>query len=829
MNKEDQNISGSNKKENKNNDNPNNENDLQEINLQIQFDYNKIKEFNTKSVDLIFDDKIETAMEILKKIEIFLEGNAIESKMNLDKKMLIIILHNLACCQQKLKDYESCISYLDAVIYHFDSSLEPKHKIKINENYFLESIHQDQSDYPLLGDFILELRFSAKFHLQMSAVLSQASKHYDSLKHAKLAALMCEDNLVKTLFLYKQMIEKKDKFKNDKIKNKKDDEYSLFEDKIKQSYQIIYELYQRVLNIRSKNKLNKSNTETSFKPNNNLDSANKASNSKFSSFFNEATNIKFNSYSNYRDKEINDYKSDINLISTIRTVFGSKINKDDWIQLLNIGNIMYLSALNFEDLDLDSDPKYELLRDAILEKVVMLTISYFCIANELRFVTANKPKLKKFNGEFYHSKAIEFSSSFLPVSCPIVKYFILTYYKYYGNDLPVIKEGEVENINIQLVRSEIEEEKETLTFIKAKRMNYIIENNEQSRNGLMIPNLELNLNDKNSKREENTMDREYELLQKDKMLEKKTKLNDGKGPKFKLNFNKIFNEKEPLNERPIQKISPKQNNGLKQTGKKLSMNNLNRNGANGANKIDSEKVNKKYIPKTDRNKLSKPKIVSAKNQGYSSKYKNIKFNIPNQKGYMTERLKSSKITTKKTKEKIQPFGSYKERSQTQRNYKPSDKINKPNSVSKRDNISAKKTERNINSAKIRADNFFMNLKEQKKNGSATPGSSRGKNNMNNGLTKKVNGISPINGMVMPNNKIIITKSANLKPTSARKIQAFSPDYSKVKNQEKKQKFVDKMLLTKKNLERITKENAANKKKIISNNYDLLFKSIKKKK
>ena len=51
---------------------------------------------------------------------------------------------------------------------------------------------------------------------------------------------------------------------------------------------------------------------------------------------------------------------------------------------------MYLSALNYEDLDLDSDPKYELLRDAILEKVVMLTVAYFCIATELRLLSPNK-------------------------------------------------------------------------------------------------------------------------------------------------------------------------------------------------------------------------------------------------------------------------------------------------------------------------------------------------------------------------------------------------------------------------------------------------------
>ena len=169
---------------------------------QINLDFDKIKEFNSKSVDLIFDDKIESALDILKKIEVFLETNAIESKTNLDKKILIIILHNLACCYQKSKDFENCISYLEAVIYHFDTSLEPKHKIKINEDYFIKSINQDQSTYSLLGDFILELRFSAKFHLQMCAVLSQANKHNMALTHAKLAMLMCEDNLVRTFHLY---------------------------------------------------------------------------------------------------------------------------------------------------------------------------------------------------------------------------------------------------------------------------------------------------------------------------------------------------------------------------------------------------------------------------------------------------------------------------------------------------------------------------------------------------------------------------------------------------------------------------------------------------
>jgi len=42
---------------------------------------------------------------------------------------------------------------------------------------------------------------------------------------------------------------------------------------------------------------------------------------------------------------------------------------NDWLNFLNIGNIMFLSSLNLEDLDLESESKFELLRDAMVEKV----------------------------------------------------------------------------------------------------------------------------------------------------------------------------------------------------------------------------------------------------------------------------------------------------------------------------------------------------------------------------------------------------------------------------------------------------------------------------
>ena len=143
------------------------------------------------------------------------------------------------------------------------------------------------------------------------------------------------------------------------MNNSNEDDEENFVEKIKESYKIISELYKRVIKVRgfNSNESNINGIEKDDKKNNN-----------------------FSSYSKYRSKEMKSFSNNITLISNIRNIFGNSIKKDDWIKLLNIGNIMYLSALNYEDLDLDSDPKYELLRDAILEKVVMLTVAYFCIA-----------------------------------------------------------------------------------------------------------------------------------------------------------------------------------------------------------------------------------------------------------------------------------------------------------------------------------------------------------------------------------------------------------------------------------------------------------------
>ena len=62
----------------------------------------------------------------------------------------------------------------------------------------------------------------------------------------------------------------------------------------------------------------------------------------------------------------------------------------------------------------------------------------------------------KINGEFYLRQACNLIDLYLPVSCPIIKHYFNSYYKYYEKDLDIVPEGNIVDYKINLMRNEID-------------------------------------------------------------------------------------------------------------------------------------------------------------------------------------------------------------------------------------------------------------------------------------------------------------------------------------------------------------------------------------
>ena len=96
---------------------------------------------------------------------------------------------------------------------------------------------------------------------------------------------------------------------------------------------------------------------------------------------------------------------------------------------------MHLNMMRETELNLNLDNTLELNKDTMLEKVVLITSAYFCIATEIRFILEknmlNEKLLTKKDSESYHAKALHIALLFLPQDCPLSQYVHQTYCKNY--------------------------------------------------------------------------------------------------------------------------------------------------------------------------------------------------------------------------------------------------------------------------------------------------------------------------------------------------------------------------------------------------------------
>ena len=80
-----------------------------------------VRKFNNEAKNKIDFEMPQEALIYLAEAERVLEYAASCGK-NIDRNLIICVLHNEACCYQKSWDLEKCSNYLEALIYNFQCS-----------------------------------------------------------------------------------------------------------------------------------------------------------------------------------------------------------------------------------------------------------------------------------------------------------------------------------------------------------------------------------------------------------------------------------------------------------------------------------------------------------------------------------------------------------------------------------------------------------------------------------------------------------------------------------------------------------------------------------
>jgi len=62
------------------------------------------------------------------------------------------------------------------------------------------------------------------------------------------------------------------------------------------------------------------------------------------------------------------------------------LNQTEWVQNLNIGNIMQIMTIKIEDLTQVRRNEDLMSRDNFLEVISFLIVGYFCASTEIRFI-----------------------------------------------------------------------------------------------------------------------------------------------------------------------------------------------------------------------------------------------------------------------------------------------------------------------------------------------------------------------------------------------------------------------------------------------------------
>ncbi|EGR31517.1 hypothetical protein IMG5_107360 [Ichthyophthirius multifiliis] len=416
--------------------------------------FQKIRKISDDSCKLIEDQLYQEAIQQLKQAENIAELAANSGKA-LDRNLLIILLYNIACAYQGLWELDKCYQYIDGVIYNLEQGLKEQEQ---NEK---EQKNEDFQSYK-----IKKQSFLVKSYLQKCAILSQLGmykkyekqnnkkqqkRHNMAIETAQKGIQMIEKifNLL-TELSQNQKYDKKANFSCEKTENTnqyKAKEEILYTPLIYENAQIFLQnfsnknLFNIEINTNNYNQLRQSRKSIYFwknNPNNN------------------EKNMRAELQTPIKDSE-----------NESRSILGIR-NSYQWIEQFNIGSIMHMVQIQYDSFIYFDDIIYELSKKQLIEKMLFLSICYFTIATEIRFIELDKYKNQnndnnntlekqqiKINSEqyrqseTYHLKSIEIVCLAITCQSPYINHLINSYHKHYNSQLEIIEEEDNSNISYQ--------------------------------------------------------------------------------------------------------------------------------------------------------------------------------------------------------------------------------------------------------------------------------------------------------------------------------------------------------------------------------------------
>ncbi|CAI2375933.1 unnamed protein product [Moneuplotes crassus] len=451
-----------------------------ELDLDIEEVPMVLYELHENAIYYIEREEWEKALVLLQKAQIIIEQANVE-RFKKDRLVIIIIFHNTALCYQMLGSLEDASLFLETCILNLEilSMMPCFQKTEVKSNI---------------------LSLECILRMQLCALLSQLHRHQEALYHCQIAVRIGHF-IFKDLKRYCESLVYRESYAN--IDKKQDEETDSKHQNSPKANSKLPTTRIEVKTDRSMdmNKLRssarKGNMELKKKDTSRKGSINSASTDdsdgepmsifhkgykkiypilkEFEKYLVKEDNLqsKLNNFSTdqkdtLKNKERFQYKvseqekliksrieeitknEEVNLENMLGFINQKKLNS-----YLNISNIMRLNKLDFNDLYYTRDLDMTLTRKPILEKIMLIITSYFCMGTELRFLKQLQVDGFKdsVEAQFWHGNALEMAFVFLPSESPYVKHLVHSYTKHHSPSSQSIPEGYEMAPNVKILRA----------------------------------------------------------------------------------------------------------------------------------------------------------------------------------------------------------------------------------------------------------------------------------------------------------------------------------------------------------------------------------------